>query len=454
MTTAQKVLLHLLDLSLPGTSPEFLNDLRQQQVPDRWFRGLDHSLFLLAKEFYRQNGALVTDTVILDFLQRQGEREKAEVYQELFTQARQEYKDKELKKADFQYALRQLEDEYLTGELTIVGDKLIDHVEKGQGSQGVSDLRERLAKIQGGQRKSSRPVDLARDADLFWQDYQEREQFPEKFKGIPTGFSRFDQEQGGVYPGELLIIGGRQSVGKSLVMQQMAVSAFQAGYNGIYDSHEMNVLTESAHGLQVGPTLRRLYGMEARVNQTRLRQGKLESEERERLLETLERIKQRGNRLICLPPGYAKNCDQLDAEIQRLSGEMPIHFLISDYLQIMYPNTPCDSKVEAVGTISLELRELGVKWGIPVVSGSQLTRKSLEMKGGGMESLSWSDEIGSNSDVVWLLDQTTAEKTSGTMNFRVKKSRDGKQFDFAMYLDMGTLWYQEAALYLDGLQER
>jgi replicative DNA helicase len=268
---------------------------------------------------------------------------------------------------------------------------------QGRSVAEVLDLAEqRVFKIgeessrmkQGFQSMDSLVVDLL-------DRVQDMADNPNDITGVPTGFLDLDRMTSGLQAGDLVVLAARPSMGKTAFAVNIAEHvALNEGLPVAVFSMEM-----AANQLAV-----RIVGSIGRINQGRLRTGKLTDEEWPRLTEAIERL-----RTVSLhideTPGLTPS--ELRANARRLARQCgKLGLIVVDYLQLM-SGTKSDGENRAteLGEISRGLKMLAKELGCPVIALSQLNR-SVEQrtdKRPMMSDLRESGAIEQDADIIMFI---------------------------------------------------
>jgi replicative DNA helicase len=191
---------------------------------------------------------------------------------------------------------------------------------------------------------------------------------PSDVTGVPTGFADLDRMTSGFQPGDLIIVAGRPSMGKTALALNMAEHvALDAGLPiGIF-SMEM-----SAAQLAM-----RLLGSIGRLDQHRLRTGRLAEDDWRRLTDAVGRLSEAP---IHVDETAALNALELRARARRLHRQYgQLGMIIVDYLQLMSSTSQGENRATEISEISRSLKALAKELNVPVVALSQLNR-SLEQR--------------------------------------------------------------------------
>jgi len=186
----------------------------------------------------------------------------------------------------------------------------------------------------------------------------------EHVTGVPTGFIDLDQKTAGFQRGDLIIIAGRPSMGKT------AFALNIAQYAAIHAEPRYPVVVFS---LEMGKEqlVTRLLCSEARVDASRLRTGHLIDGDWEKILRAAERL---FDTRIFIDDTPSISVMEMRAKARRLKAEHGIGMIIVDYLQLMRGSGSPESRQQEISEISRSLKGLAKELSVPVVALSQLNR--------------------------------------------------------------------------------
>ena len=261
----------------------------------------------------------------------------------------------------------------------------------------------------------------------------------EGITGIPTGLTELDQLTNGLQDSDLIILAARPGVGKtSFALTIAANAAIDYGKKVAFFSLEMD-------GVQLA---QRLLCSRAQVDQSRLRQNKLNEDEKKKIIATVGPINQ--------SPLYVDdNADlgimELMSKARDLKRKDKLDMLIIDYLQLMKTGNE-ENRAVAIGNISRGLKILAKELHIPVIALAQLSRK-VEEKGRDRPQLSDLRESGSieqDADMVWFVERpfvrTHKEEDKFVAQLIVAKHRNGSVKDIDLtFVPEYTTFYDAVA---------
>jgi replicative DNA helicase len=181
--------------------------------------------------------------------------------------------------------------------------------------------------------------------------------------GVPSGFTDLDSKTAGFQEGDLIIVAGRPSMGKTALALNMGQHvAIDMGMPVAVFSMEMG-----AEQLAM-----RLLGSVGRIDAHRLRTGRLTEEDWPRLSEAMERM-HAAPLHIDETPGL--NALELRARARRLAREYgKLGLIIIDYLQLMSASSAGENRATEISEISRSLKGLAKELKVPVIALSQLNR--------------------------------------------------------------------------------
>ena len=244
--------------------------------------------------------------------------------------------------------------------------------------------------------------------------------------GIPSGFSEFDKLTAGLQGGDLVIVAGRPSMGKT--------------------TFAVNIAENAAIGAKV-PTA--IFSMEmpsqqlafrmisslGRVDQTHLRTGKFPDEDWSRI-NTAVQLMSEAPIFIDDTPGLSPT--EIRARARRLQREHGLGLIVVDYLQLMAVPGNKENRATEISEISRSLKALAKELSLPVIALSQLNR-SVEQrtdKRPVMSDLRESGAIEQDADLIIFIyreevyNQDTPRK--GVADISIAKQRNGPIGDFPL----------------------
>lgn len=243
---------------------------------------------------------------------------------------------------------------------------------------------------------------------------------PSDVTGIATGFTDLDKMTSGMHPGELIIVAGRPSMGKTALAINIAENvALNTGLPIVVFSMEMA-------GAQLAT---RLLGSVGKIDQHRLRTGQLSEEEWPRLTHGVQEL---SKARFYIDETSALTVQELRARARRLSRQCgKFGLVVVDYLQLMAPATDGENRATEVSEISRNLKWLAKELDCPVVALSQLNR-SLEQRPNKrpiMSDLRESGAIEQDADVILFIYRDEVynpdSQDKGTAELIISKQRNG-----------------------------
>jgi replicative DNA helicase len=238
--------------------------------------------------------------------------------------------------------------------------------------------------------------------------------------GVPTGFIDLDRMTSGLQPGDLVIVAGRPSMGKTAFSVNIGEAvAIEAGLPVAIFSMEMG-------GTQLAM---RMLGSIGQLDQHRLRTGKLNDEDWPRLTHAIQKM---NDCQIYIDETPALNPIEMRARARRLARQCgKLGLIIVDYLQLMQGSKPGDNRTAEISEISRSLKGLAKELHCPVIALSQLNR-SLEQRPNKrpvMSDLRESGAIEQDADVIIFLYRDEVynpdSPDKGTAEIIIGKQRNG-----------------------------
>ena len=239
--------------------------------------------------------------------------------------------------------------------------------------------------------------------------------------GVATGYTDLDLLLTGLQPTSLYVVGARPSMGKTAFSIGMA--------NHVAVSTKRPVLVFS---LEMGrmELVQRLLSMEARVDSSEMRTGRLKGGAWSRISECMMTL---GDAPMYIDDNPAVTIMDIRARARRLASQAgDLAMVLVDYLQLMTGRQGADNRQLEVAEISRGLKILARELNCPVVAVSQLSR-NLEMRQNKrpvLADLRESGAIEQDADVVMFIYRDDVynpdnNDTAGTAEVIVAKNRNG-----------------------------
>ena len=242
--------------------------------------------------------------------------------------------------------------------------------------------------------------------------------------GLSTGFTDFDKMTSGFRPGDLVIIAGRPSMGKTVLGVNIAESAAV---------NKKSVLIFSLEMPCEQITMRLLSSL-GRIEQHKIRTGQLKDDDWPRLTSAVSMLSETNLYVDDTP---ALSPIEVRARARRVAREVGgLDLIVIDYLQLMTLGSKVESRTVEVSEISRSLKALAKELEVPVIALSQLNR-SLETrvdKRPVMSDLRESGSIEQDADMIAFIyrDEVYNEDSpdKGKAEIIIRKQRNGPIGEF------------------------
>lgn len=234
--------------------------------------------------------------------------------------------------------------------------ELLDHAEKSvfqiaeQGARGVSGFQDMKTLL-------SKTVDKI--DHLFNSDGG--------ITGVSTGFDKFDEMTTGLQEGDLVIVAGRPSMGKTTFAMNIAENA------AIGDKLPVAVFSMEMPGDSLAM---RMISSLGRVDQHHIRTGNLTDEDWARITSAIHILSEAK---IYIDDTPAMSPNEIRARARRLKRQHGLGLIVIDYLQLMQVHGGSENRATEISEISRSLKAMAKELKVPVIALSQLNR-SLEQR--------------------------------------------------------------------------
>jgi replicative DNA helicase len=191
---------------------------------------------------------------------------------------------------------------------------------------------------------------------------------PSDVTGVATGFADLDERTSGLQPGDLIIVAGRPSMGKTAFALNIAEHVALDG------KLPVAIFSMEMAGTQLAM---RLLGSTGRLDQHKLRTGRLDDNDWPRLTNALGRL---NDAAVFIDESAALTALELRARARRLHRQHKgLGLIVVDYLQLMSATSQGENRATEISEISRSLKALAKELKVPLVALSQLNR-SLEQR--------------------------------------------------------------------------
>jgi len=269
-----------------------------------------------------------------------------------------ELKELEIKRELYNTASNVIED---LGNDKVVSDSLSEITEKVLHIQTLGSSEEVVRKLLYGENSEER-----------WDEYLDRKNYPEKYKGVPYGIDELDQITGGLFSSKLGMVFGRMKKGKSRFLFNVGCNVSDLGYRVMYVTIEMElaILQLMWESRYTGISL------------NDLRDAKLTEDEEKIYRNALNQLKEKKCPFYVVDIARGVNPSGIDYEImlhQKVFGAKPDVVLI-DYANLMRPDGRFRDRSEKYDNVFRELKEVARAHKVSILTAAQQNRRSLDTK--------------------------------------------------------------------------
>jgi replicative DNA helicase len=244
--------------------------------------------------------------------------------------------------------------------------------------------------------------------------------------GLPTGFADLDQKLSGLRPGNLIIIAGRPSMGKT------AFALNIAEHVAVVARKPVAVFSLEMSGEELG---HRSISSLGGVSIERLISGKqLDDDDWERMTVALGKLHEAP---LVIDDSAGLTISQIAARARRIKRRQGLSLIVVDYLQLMGGETDnrTGNRNLELGDLTRRLKALAKDLHVPVIALSQLSRKVEDRpnKRPMMSDLRDSGSIEQDADVILMVYRdeyyNPASSEAGTAEILIAKNRMGATGD-------------------------
>ncbi len=368
--------------------PQCINMVVEQLNVDAFYRVEHHGIFEALISLYEQNTDGGIDGVLVrDELEKRGQLEAVGGVEYLA-----KIMESVPSSANVMYYAGIVKDKMLLREIVVAAGEILDEAYNQSGDPGETlDEAERKIFAITDKKISSSAVELKSLVSRVYELIEKGE--GKVVTGLATGFLELDELTCGLQNGEMIVVAGRPSMGKTALALNIAENM------GIQEKIGVGVFSLEMSRNQLAE---RFLCSNSEVDAQLVRKGLLSVEQHQKLVETCG--------ILSEAPIYVDDTSsltplELRAKARRLKNKHDIKCLIVDYLQLMHLGGRVESRQQEISTISRYIKSLARELNIPVMVLSQLNRSPEGREGHRprMSDLRESGSIEQDADVVMLL---------------------------------------------------
>jgi len=288
------------------------------------------------------------------------------------------------------------------------------------GNEVLDEAERRIMQVAESRPKSGGPRGVDSLLKNTVDKIDELFQADGQITGVSTGFNDLDDMTSGLQRADLVIVAGRPSMGKTSFGMNLVENAV------LHNDKPVLVFSMEMPGESL---VTRMLSSIGRINQTRIRNGKLEEEDWPKLSHAVSQLK---GRPLFIDDTPALTPTEVRSRARRIAREHgDLGMIMVDYLQLMQVAGSSEGRTAEISEISRSLKGIAKEFDCPMVALSQLNR-SLEHRPNKrpvMSDLRESGAIEQDADVILFIyrDEVYNEESpdKGTAEINIGKQRNG-----------------------------
>lgn len=267
----------------------------------------------------------------------------------------------------FEDYIDQLADAKARRELLAVAQEVQAAVVKGEETAVSISGRMESALMDVQPTKRAAPVSMmkavTKAVSQSWDAYN-----GEDNGAVISGIGKLDDIMSGFYPGELTLLGGRPSMGKTALALSMGLNVARAGHGVVICSLEMSPEAMAMRAISEGTA-----ELGRGVHYSDMRMGRMSPMQGEAMVEAAKSVAELP--ITFLPREFSDIGALMSGakQAQRILGKGNMRLFIVDYAQLL--QAKASSRFEEITKISIALKSLAAQLNVPVLALSQLSRK-------------------------------------------------------------------------------
>jgi len=229
-----------------------------------------------------------------------------------------------------------------------------------------------------------------------YRKLQDRYELQKDVTGIETGFLDLDKLTSGLQRGDLIVVAGRPSMGKTAFAMNVA-------QNAAVRSEEHPVVAIFSLEMPSEQITMRMLAVEARVDMSKMRNGRFNQDDWRKMAAAVGPLAEAN---IFIDDTPAITAQQVRSKCRRLKRDAgSLDLVLIDYLQLMRGSGGAERREQEISEITRALKALAKEMDVPVIVLSQLNRSldSRTDKRPVMSDLRESGAIEQDADVIMFI---------------------------------------------------
>lgn len=253
-------------------------------------------------------------------------------------------------------------------QLISIAHEIAENAHHPQGreiSELLDEAERKVFKIANQSNRGSGPQTITHILTKTVEKIEELCNSDSALTGLTTGFYDFDAATSGLQPADLVIVAGRPSMGKTTFSMNIAENAAMAHKDKPVLVFSMEMPAESI--------AMRMIASIGRVEQTRVRSGKLDEEDWARFGSGVAQLSETKVLIDDTPALSPTEVRSRARRVVREHGDLSL--IVLDYLQLMGIKGGSENRTNEISEISRSLKALAKELNVPVIALSQLNRE-------------------------------------------------------------------------------
>lgn len=340
--------------------------------------------------------------------------------------------------------VRKLEEANVAAQLVNVMQTTHGYLSSGNVEEAIDAYKKASMQITLSEKKKQ-TSGLFKDCDSWLEDIRNRKYKPDQYAGLKTGFKKFDEMTGGLFPCELYLAFALPGRGKSTFLKNIVMHVINSGHNVLFVPNEENKRQVET----------KFISMMTNIPGFAFKNGKYTQEQYNLVDKFLHNKGERGQ-IYIHPINQGVDATVIERQFNQLKAKgIKIDLIVVDYLDLMGSPFKTYSEWDEQAKITNSLKQLSIDCNVPVFSCTQANIESEKQQKKDNPFLTQSDVYGSKSKnftsnmLIGLVNKTaandiTADNASNPVHKMVMcvcKNRDGSNFAsrISMYSKTGLM---------------